>query len=176
MSSQSSPGRTWLLVGGAIALLVGVFALAAPLVFSYIITAFIGAFLLVNGVASLFQTLFGKGATHRVLSSIHAVIRIAAGSALFLFTGSGMAALTLILAAVFTVEGIVCIATSLRMRSNPAWIWLCLNGVAALFLAGMIFSKWPIDAEWIIGVLYGIQSIFSGASLVLLGLNAKPQH
>lgn len=173
MPSTNTPSRTWLLIGGTVALLVGLFAFAAPLVFSYILTAFIGAFLLVNGIASLFQTLFGKGTTHRVLSAIHAIIRIAAGAALFVFTGAGMAALTLILAAVFLVEGIVCIATSLRMRSNPAWIWLALNGVAALVLAGMIYSRWPLDAEWVIGVLYGIQSIFSGVSLILLGLNTK---
>ncbi len=174
MTSTTAPSRTWLLIGGAIALVVGLFALAAPLVFSYVLTAFVGAFLLVNGIASLFQSLFGKGATHRVLSAIHAVVRIAAGTALFVFTGAGMAALTLILAAVFAVEGVVCIATSIRMRSNPAWIWLGLNGVAALVLAGMIYSKWPLDADWVIGVLYGIQSIFSGVSLILLGLNAKP--
>lgn len=173
MTTSSTPNRAWLFTGGAIALVVGLFALAAPLVFSYVLTAFVGAFLLVNGIASLFQTLFGKGATHRVLSAIHAVIRIAAGGALFVFTGQGMAALTLVLAAVFAVEGVVCISTSLRMRENKAWIWLCLNGVAALVLAGMIYSRWPLDAEWVIGVLYGIQSIFSGTSLIMLGLNAK---
>lgn len=35
MSSTTTPSRTWLLIGGSVALLVGLFALAAPLVFSY---------------------------------------------------------------------------------------------------------------------------------------------
>jgi len=62
---------------------------------------------------------------------------------LFFYTVAGMAALTLILAAVFLTEGIVCIFTSFRMRDNPAWIWLLLNGIVALILGGMIFARWP---------------------------------
>jgi len=89
---------------------------------------------------------------------------------LFFLTGEGMAILTLILAAVFVAEGIFCIATSFGMRSNPAWIWLLLNGVVAIILGVMIYSKWPSDAGWVIGLLYGIQSIFTGSTLLILGL------
>jgi uncharacterized membrane protein HdeD (DUF308 family) len=80
-----------------------------------------------------------------------------------------METLTLILGAVFFAEGIVCIGTSFRLRANSAWIWLFLNGVVALVLGGMIYARWPLDSEWVIGVLYGIQSIFSGVAMLMLG-------
>jgi uncharacterized membrane protein HdeD (DUF308 family) len=80
-----------------------------------------------------------------------------------------METLTLILGAVFFAEGLVCIGTSFRLRGNSAWIWLFLNGVVALVLGGMIYARWPLDSEWVIGVLYGIQSIFSGVAMLMLG-------
>ena len=172
-SDIKMPGRGWLIFGGVVSLLAGFFAIAAPGVFSLLLTQFLGALLLVLGVAGIFQALFGKNAAHRVLSLLSAVVRVAAGSALFFLTGEGMAILTLILAAVFVAEGIFCIATSFGLKANPAWIWLLLNGIVAIVLGGMIFSKWPSDSDWVIGLLYGIQSIFTGSALLMLGLRAK---
>jgi uncharacterized membrane protein HdeD (DUF308 family) len=80
-----------------------------------------------------------------------------------------METLTLILGAVFFAEGLICIGTSFRLRGNSAWTWLLLNGVVALVLGGMIYARWPLDSEWVIGVLYGIQSIFSGVAMLMLG-------
>jgi len=159
-----------LIFGGIVSLLAGFFAIGAPGLFTVVLTEFLGALLLVTGVVGIFQALFGKNAAHRVLSLLSAIVRVAAGSALFFLTGEGMAILTLILAAVFVAEGIFCIATSFGMRSNPAWIWLLLNGVVAIILGGMVYSKWPSDAAWVIGLLYGIQSIFAGSALLMLGL------
>jgi len=170
--TPTTPGRAWLLIGGAVSILVGFLAIGAPTLFSFVLTALIGALCLVSGVIGLFQALFGKEIAHRILAALSAVIRLAAGASLFLFTGSGALALTLILAAVFVVEGVFCIVTSLSMRANKAWVWLFLNGLVALALGWMIYAKWPIDGEWVIGVLYGIQSLFSGGAMVMLGLAA----
>ena len=172
-SDSLAPSRNWLLFGGILSLLVGVFAIAAPGLFAYVITQFLGALLLVTGVVGLFQAIFGKNTTHRVLSFLSAVVRTAAGSALFFFTVAGMATLTLLLAAVFVAEGIFCIVASLRLRGNSAWIWLLLNGVVAMILGGMIYAQWPLDSEWAIGVLFGIQSLFNGTALLLLGLKSR---
>jgi uncharacterized membrane protein HdeD (DUF308 family) len=169
-TNPQSPGKTWMLLGGILSIFVGFFAIAVPALFSYVITAFIGALCLVSGVIGLFQALFGKHVPHRILSAVSAVVRLAAGAALFIFTQSGMETLTLLLGAVFFAEGLACIFTAIRIRANSAWIWLLLNGVVAIVLGGMIYKRWPLDSEWVIGVLYGIQSIFSGVAMLMLGM------
>lgn len=55
------------------------------------------------------------------------------------------------------------------MRANPAWMWILLNGIVAFILGIMIFNRWPADSAWIVGLLFGIQSIFGGASLLTMG-------
>ncbi|PAZ01090.1 MAG: hypothetical protein CAK90_02020 [Spartobacteria bacterium AMD-G4] len=169
------PSKPWMLLGGVLSILVGFCAIAAPALFSYIITAFIGALCLVSGLIGLFQAFFGTDTAHRILSIFSAVIRMAAGAVLFLFTESGMETLTLLLGAVFFAEGIACIIISLRLHANSAWIWLFLNGVVALVLGGLVYARWPIDSEWVIGVLYGIQSLFSGVAMLMLGLSVRKQ-
>ncbi len=165
--------RTWFIFGGALSLLVGIFAVSTPQFFSLVLTQLIGALCLVSGVVPLFQALFGKSRPHRFLSSLSAIIRISAGSALLFLPIAGMAALTLIVAVIFLAEGIVCLATSFRMRANPAWVWLLLNGLVAILLGGMICAKWPLDSAGILGVLYGIQSLFSGSAMLMMGLSAR---
>lgn len=169
-----SRSRGWFIFGGVVSLLVGIFAIANPGLFSFFLTQLIGALCLVTGAVSIFQALFGKSSPHRFLSSLSAIIRIAAGSALLFFPIAGLAALTLIVAALFLSEGIVCIVTSLRMRANPAWVWMLLNGLVALVLGGMIYAKWPLDSAGILGILFGIQSIFSGSAMLMMGLSAQP--
>lgn len=169
-AAPAGTSRGWLLFGGILGIVVGIFAIAAPTVFSYVLTQLLGAFCLVSGVIGLFLAIFGKSRPHRFLSGFSGVIRIAAGYALFVCTTSGMLVIALILAGVFLAEGVICIATAFRMRDNPAWIWLLLNGLTALVLGGMIYARWPIDALWVIGLLYGIQSIFSGVTLVMLAM------
>ena len=168
-----SRSRGWFIFGGILSVLVGIFAIGAPNIFSIVLTQLLGALCLVTGAISIFHAVFGKSSPHRFLSSLSAVIRIAAGSALLFFPVAGVAALTLIVAAVFLSEGIVCIVTSFQMRANPAWIWLLLDGIVALILGGMIYSKWPLDAAWIVGLLFGIQSLFSGSAMLAMGLSAK---
>ena len=160
--------------GGILSLLVGVFAIAAPYQFSNLLTQLIGALCLVSGLISLFQAFFGQNRRHQIYSVLSAIIRIAAGAALFFFTEAGLAALTLILAIVFLAEGLACIVTAFRLRTNPAWIWLLLNGVAALVLGGMIYARWPVDAAWTVGLLFGIQSLLSGLTMLTLGIYSKP--
>jgi uncharacterized membrane protein HdeD (DUF308 family) len=41
-----APSRTWLLAGGVLSILAGIFAIAAPTLFTYVITQFLGALLL----------------------------------------------------------------------------------------------------------------------------------
>lgn len=60
-----------------------------------------------------------------------------------------------------------------RVAAESAWIWLLLNGLAALVLGGMIYSKWASDAAWVVGLMYGIQSIFTGSAFLMLGLRTE---
>ena len=110
--------RGWLIAGGILSIFVGFLAMGSPLLFSIVIAQFLGAFAIVSGVISLFLALFGKEVTHRILEAFFALIRIAAGLALFICVASSIAVITLIFAVFLIVEGIFLIGGALRLRKH----------------------------------------------------------
>lgn len=164
--------RGLLIAGGILSLIVGFLAISFPLMFSVVIAQVLGAFAFASGVISLFLAIFGKHVAHRILNTVSALIRIGAGLALMIYVSGGVEVLTLILAVFFIIEGIACIAGSFQMRDHRGWIWIFLNGLTALILGGMVYLQWPSNSDFVLGLLYGINSIFAGISLLMLGLTS----
>jgi uncharacterized membrane protein HdeD (DUF308 family) len=167
--------RGWLIFGGIISILVGFFAMGSPMLFSAVIVQFLGIIALVSGLISLFLAIFGKHVGHRVLDAFLALIRIAAGIVLLWCVASSIAMITLILAVFLIIEGFFVIIGAFKIRGHNGWIWTLINGIAALVLGIIIYARWPWDSWPIIGLVYGINSLFWGMSLLMLGLGAKPQ-
>jgi uncharacterized membrane protein HdeD (DUF308 family) len=52
-------------------------------------------------------------------------------------------------------------------------VWLLLHGVVNLLLGLLIWRQWPLSGLWVIGLFIGIDLLFNGWSLVMLGLAAR---
>lgn len=167
--------RGWLIFFGMFSIVVGIFAIGFPLAMSVAIAQVIGIFCVVSGVFSIGAVIFGKEKTHCISSVVLAIIRLAAGLSLLLWVESGVEALTLVLAIFFLFEGLSFIGAALASRQHGAWIIMLMNGIVAIILAGLIFSKLPGDSAWVLGLLYGINSIFYGVSLLALAAGASKQ-
>lgn len=165
--------RGWLVFFGMFSVVVGIFAIGFPLAMSVAIAQVIGIFCVVSGVFSIGAVIFGKEKTHCITSIVLAIIRLATGLALLLWVEAGVEALTLVLAIFFLLEGLSFIGAALASRQHGAWVIMLLNGVVAIVLAGLIFSKLPGDSAWVLGLLYGINSIFYGVSLLALAAGAS---
>jgi uncharacterized membrane protein HdeD (DUF308 family) len=173
MSETPAPhaaGRIWYVLGGVLCVLVGFYAIGRPGLAALAITQVIGIFTLVSGVFLLFAALFGKARQHRLLDLFSAALRIIVGLLILGNIIKGLLALTLVLGAVFVVEGVYSTVLALKLRGkNPAWGWVLVNGIAALVLGAMLFAKFPSDAAWAVGLLFGINSIFTGMTLITFG-------
>ncbi|MDD5200948.1 MAG: DUF308 domain-containing protein [Terrimicrobiaceae bacterium] len=176
MSANSptlSQSRGWLIAGGILSVFVGFLAMSFPFFFSLVIAQFLGAFALVSGVIALFVSIFGKHTTHRVIEAVTGLIRIAAGVALLSCGKSSVLVITLIFSIFLIVEGIFLIITAFRIRHHSGWSWTLISGIAALVLGLMVRAHWPTDSIWVLGLFFGINSLFSGMSLLMLGFGAS---
>jgi len=165
--------RGWLIFGGILSVLAGFIAIGSPLLFSLVIAQFLGIFALVTGVISFVVAVFGKDRTHRWLEALSGVIRIVAGIALLACLVTSVLMITLVFAIYLIVEGVFLAFASLKLRSNPGWVWTMINGIAAIVLGVMVFNRWPSDSAWVLGLLFGINMLFNGTSLLALGLAAR---
>ncbi len=171
-SNDLSKSRGWLIVGGILSLVVGFAAMGSPYLFSMVIAQFLGIFALVSGVIGLVMAIFGKHKGHRVLAALSGIVRIVAGVVLLNCLTSSVMMITLIFAIYLMVEGVLQCLAAFKLRALNGWVWTLVSGIAALVLGVMVYVRWPSDSVWVLGTLLGINLVFSGASLLALGLAA----
>jgi len=167
-SHQSS--RIWYILGGILSIFVGFYAMGRPGLATVAVTQVVGIIALASGLVLFFAAVFGKARQHRLFDFFSAILRIAVGLLLVTNVLKGVIILTLVLGSVFIIEGIYGLVLGVKLRGkNAAWGWVVLNGVAALVLGAMLIAQFPGSAIWAIGLLFGINCIFIGATLIAYG-------
>lgn len=73
------------------------------------------------------------------------------------------------------VEGLFVIMASFKLRPTPGWTKKLVNGVAALVLGILVFLRWPSSSFTVLGIFFGINLLFNGASQLALGLASRTE-
>jgi hypothetical protein len=76
----------------------------------------------------------------------------------------------------FIAEGVFEVIMALRVRPHEGWGFLLLSGIAALLVGVLIGMDLPGSAVWALGLLVGINLLFSGWSYVFLALAGRRAH
>jgi uncharacterized membrane protein HdeD (DUF308 family) len=160
---------------GVLMILLGAFAVLIPNIASWGMTVLIG-WILVIGAAFLFAWSFtAPGALNVIARIAWSILTLAAGLFLLINPDKGAKALTLILIIYFLAAGVVRLAAAFAQRGIPGAGWLGLNGALSLIIGLIFLADWPSSADWAIGLLVGIDLIFSGWTLILLSQEAKSE-
>jgi uncharacterized membrane protein HdeD (DUF308 family) len=159
-------GRRRLMIAGIVALVVGAVAIVVPAVASVATAIFIGWILV---FASAFQVADAIAVRHRgrmVLRILLAVLTFAAGLYLLVAPLDGVFTLTVMLVIWFVATGIARLVIGLAELGVPGARMTALTGALKLLLGILIAEQLPSSADWAIGLLVGVDLIFSGSSLI----------
>jgi uncharacterized membrane protein HdeD (DUF308 family) len=163
----------WLLALGILMIILGVFAIAAPQVATIAVQLTLGWILVISGVAEGIHAFMARGWRGFLLELLSAILYLVVGVLLLTNPLKGALALTILLAGFLIVEGVFKIVTALRVREHRGWGWLLASGIISVILGLMIWAEWPASGLWVIGLLVGIQLVFTGWALVMLSLAAR---
>lgn len=163
----------WLLALGILMLILGVLLIGAPMVATLAVQIFLGWILLIGGIAQGIHAFMVREWRGFMLELLSGILYLVVGILLLNNPVQGALALTLVLAIFLVVEGIFKIVMGFQVRGHDGWVWLVASGVLSLILGAMIWSEWPSSALWVIGLLVGIQLLFTGWSLIMLALAAR---
>ena len=100
------------------------------------------------------------------------ILYVVVGFMLVANPAASAVALTLLISLFLMFGGIFRIVVALFVRFHN-WGWLLLHGIIILLLGVAIWRQWPLSGLWVIGLFIGIDMIFNGWSLMMLGLAAK---
>ncbi len=167
----------WNMFQGILLIVLGAVAIAFPLFATVAIEQVFAAFLLIVGGYALAAALGRKniGTVQRIFAALWAVLTLITGLLLVFKIAAGILTLTILLAAYFAAQGLVTIIAAFKFSGSTAMWMMLLSGVVSLILAWMIFSGFPSSAGWVLGLLFGINMIFTGAYFISMSYALKEQ-
>lgn len=154
---------TGLLTGSSILMiLLGLIAIALPFIAGVAISILVGWLIVFGGIAYLVHAFAARGVGAFLWRALVGVFYIVGGLYLAFHPALSLVTLTLLLAVLFLVEGIMAIISFFHVRGLPGSWWLLFDGVVTLILSVMIWRTWPVSAVWVVGTLVGINLLLSG--------------
>ena len=178
MASQSSvevvrQSSTGSILWGVLLIVAGMMAIGAPLLAALAVNGLIAWLILISGVIHIVLAFRSHGAGSVIWKLLVGLAYVCFGGYILMHPLLGIASLTLILASLFLIEGILDIVLYFKMRSLGGSSWMLIDGIITLFLGGLIYAHWPSSSAWAIGTLVGVSLIMSGVSRVMLSLAVR---
>jgi uncharacterized membrane protein HdeD (DUF308 family) len=151
----------------------GALALIYPLLASVAMVYLLAWVLIVSGVLQAIGLIGARHVPHYWLQLISVVLAIVIGLILLRQPESGLLLMTVLLIVFFMVEGISKVIFALTIRPFPNWGWVLASGLVGIVLAVYLWANMPVSAEWVLGVLLGIQLVCEGAALAYLAWHVR---
>ncbi len=162
----------WLLVLGALLIVVGMVAISSSFIATLATVVILGILLMIGGAVEIVDAFLGRGWRGFWMHLLGGIMYLVLGFLLIQRPLAAAAFFTLMIAAAFFVGGLFRIIVALSERFY-GWVWVLLNGIVTLVLGILIWREWPEAAFWVIGLFVGIDMLLDGWSLVITALTIR---
>ena len=163
----------WFLALGILLIVLGIVAIGAPFASGFAINLLVGWLLVISGVAHCIHAFKATGWRGGAVQFLCGLLYLGVGIMMVMNPIAGLLALTMTVLVYFVVSGIFRIVQAIRIEKLPRRGWVMVSGILSLVLAIYIGAQFPTSAMWVIGLLFGIEMIFSGWAFVMIALAAR---
>lgn len=151
---------------GTLLVILGILAILWPNVSMLAIEMIIGWLCILGGLIQGIKYFQMHKGVSSIFSLFIALFYVLFGVLIIAFPNEGIVTLTLLLAILFFAQGIFQILLAFRFKGAPFRIGTICSGLVAIILSVLIWSKWPMDSAWVLGLLVGVNLIFFGISQI----------
>ncbi|MFN3348393.1 HdeD family acid-resistance protein [Pseudorhodoplanes sp.] len=161
--------KLWFKIYGVILILLGAASIILPGIATLATTITVGWLLIAGGIfglISVFQA--GTGSPGFWWNLLTAIVCMLAGGVLLFNPIAGVLTLTIILAAYLLATGVTkgFMAFHYRSAIPKAWGWMLFSALVDIALGAIIIAGLPGSAVWVLGLLVGINLLFTGVALI----------
>ncbi|MGE3990433.1 HdeD family acid-resistance protein [Pseudorhodoplanes sp.] len=161
--------KLWFKIYGVILILLGAASIILPGIATLATTITVGWLLIAGGIfglISVFQS--GSSSPGFWWNLLTAVVCVLAGGVILFNPIRGVLTLTIILAAYLLATGVTkgIMAFHYRNAIPKAWGWMLFSALVDIALGVIIFAGLPGSAIWVLGLLVGINLLFTGVALI----------
>jgi uncharacterized membrane protein HdeD (DUF308 family) len=161
------------IVWGVLLIVFGMMAVGSPFIAAVAVSVVVGWLIVLAGIVHVMLAFRAHGAGSMIWKLLVGIAYLCFGGYLIVHPVLGVATLTLVLASLFLIEGILNIVLFVKMRPMQGSSWVLVDGIITLLLGLMIYMQWPSSSAWAIGTLVGISMIFSGIARVMMSLAGR---
>lgn len=163
----------WMAILAVISLVGGVLALANPLAATLAATVLAGWVFALLGALQVVQSFRVTGWPGFLWGLLFGILTLVVGLSLIFNPLAGMVSLTLLVAVLFLIIGVVKILYSFSLRPISGWGWVLASGIVSLALGVMILSNFPYSAVSVLGILLAVELLSNGVLFLLLALGLR---
>lgn len=158
---------------GVLLIVFGMMAVGSPFLAAVAVSVVVAWLIVLAGIVHVVLAFRAHGAGSMIWKLLVGIAYLCFGGYLIVHPVLGVATLTLVLASLFLIEGILNIVLYVKMRPMHGSSWVLVDGIITLLLGLMIYMQWPSSSGWAIGTLVGISMIFSGVARVMMSLAVR---
>ena len=158
---------------GILFIVLGMIGIAGQTLFSFVSINILGFFLVVCAFLQGAHALKSPGWKSMGVQLILAVLYAVAGVYTWAFPIPALEAITIWLAAIFFVTGVLRLISAFQHRHFQEWFWMVLSAAISILMGVLIMVGYPESSLWLPGLLIAIELLLQGWSLLFLGLAAR---
>lgn len=162
----------WIVGLGIVLVVLGTVALGSAVFVTLATMVFFGWLMVFGGLLQSAHAFVTRRWSGFFIDLLAGLLSLVVGFLIVTHPAATALTITLLIASFLIFSGLFRITIALTIRFHN-WMWLLLHGVVNLALGIMIWQQWPLDGLVVIGLFIGIDMIFNGWSLIMLGLAAK---
>ncbi len=155
---------------GFVILVLGMLSVLLPHIGTLTVNLLVASILLFTGAIHLIHVFTMRKWRTMTWETLLGIIFIFSGILFAAYPWSGALALTLLLGLFFLIIGTFKILLALSWRWRPGWGWIMATGFLSILLGLLVVMGLPATAAWVIGLILGLDLIFSGITLIALGV------
>ena len=160
----------WFVALGIFQLVLGGIAWFDVIAFTIAGVIFIGALLLVAGIAQVVHSFMERGWGSFALHLVMGILYIIGGFLLMAEPLQGSLVITFLVAVALIVGGVLRIVLGVQHRHMPGWGLLIAGGVISFLVGLMLYLMLPWSGLWVVGTLIAVELIVHGVSWIQFGL------
>ena len=147
---------------------LGIAAIVFPIASTLVATLMVGWMLLFFGVIALTGSFSIHGTGPFFGALLVALLAIAAGVFMLVNPVAGAAAITVVVAVLFVMQGAFEIAFAFEMRPMTNWGWMLVSGIIGVAAAVLIAASWPGISLVLLGIMFGVNFASTGVAYMFL--------
>ncbi|PZV19129.1 MAG: DUF308 domain-containing protein [Pseudanabaena sp.] len=160
---------------GILMIVLGVIAIFYPFFATIVTFNIIGFVLMLFGTLQLFYGFQTRNAKvgQFVLNILVGLFYLAVGFWILRHPVFAMVDLTLIVGILFFIEGTIQVINALEIHPSKNRIWMLVSGIISIILGILLWSNWPLDSLYMLGLLTGINLVTTGVGIMIVLRAAK---